>query len=101
MRWLSDACMTPTSSSGRFRSSAAACQAVVLTSVCMSMCSDKANTLHSVARVLPAWDKDMPEYGRIAGMLAFGLQENRLFDAATDAVRTSLDSDPSDVWART
>ena len=57
--------------------------------------------MNAVARVFPAWDFQMLSYGRVAGMLAFAMQESRLFAAAQEAAATALDMDPTDVWACT
>jgi tetratricopeptide (TPR) repeat protein len=52
-----------------------------------------------VAQVLPAWDENVPGYGYVLGMHAFGLEETNLFGAAEETGRRALAIDPRDPWA--
>jgi len=52
-----------------------------------------------VAGILPAWDHDMPDYGYVLGMHAFGLEENNLYAQAEDQGRRALDLNRRDPWA--
>ncbi len=53
----------------------------------------------SVARVLPAWDDGQPDYGRVLGMYAFGLEESGDYAAAEPVGRRAVENDPHDIWA--
>ena len=37
-----------------------------------------------VAQVLPHWNADVPGYGYVLGMYAFGLEETNLYDRAEE-----------------
>ena len=52
-----------------------------------------------VAQVLPAWDENVPGYGYVLGMHAFGLEETNLFGAAEETGRRALAINPRDPWA--
>ena len=52
-----------------------------------------------VARVLPYWSKDVPGYGYILGMYAFGLEEMNDYRRAEDTGRRALDLEARDPWA--
>jgi tetratricopeptide (TPR) repeat protein len=52
-----------------------------------------------VAQVLPSWHPEMPGYGYVLGMYAFGLEETALFSRAEDTGRRALEIDPRDPWA--
>ena len=52
-----------------------------------------------VARVLPHWNDDLPGFGFVLGMLAFGLEETNLFEKAEAAGRRALSLNPRDAWA--
>ncbi|HEX2116013.1 MAG TPA: tetratricopeptide repeat protein, partial [Alphaproteobacteria bacterium] len=52
-----------------------------------------------VARVLPYWDKDMPGYGYVLGMYAFGLEEMNDYRRAEDMGCRALDLERRDPWA--
>ncbi|GFN98430.1 tetratricopeptide repeat protein 38-like [Plakobranchus ocellatus] len=53
----------------------------------------------SIARVLPHWKSNMPLYGYILGMHAFGLEEMNMYALAEEAARKALDLNPRDGWA--
>jgi tetratricopeptide (TPR) repeat protein len=46
-----------------------------------------------VAQVLPYWDENVPGYGYVLGMYAFGLEENALYAQAEDTARRALELD--------
>jgi tetratricopeptide (TPR) repeat protein len=52
-----------------------------------------------IARVLPAWDPDVPGYGYVLGMYAFGLEEMGDYAAAEDHGRHAVELNPRDAWA--
>ena len=52
-----------------------------------------------VARVLPRWNRDMPGYGYLLGMHAFGLEECGDYARAEAAGREALVVDRRDGWA--
>jgi tetratricopeptide (TPR) repeat protein len=52
-----------------------------------------------VAQVLPHWNRDVPGYGYVLGMHAFGLEETGLYGRAEDTGRRALELDPRDPWA--
>jgi tetratricopeptide (TPR) repeat protein len=52
-----------------------------------------------IARVLPAWSPDVPGYGYILGMHAFGLEECGEYGRAEDAGRRALAVERRDPWA--
>ncbi len=51
------------------------------------------------ASVLPQWDEDMPGYGYLHGMHAFGLEETGLYRRAEDSGRRAVELNPRDTWA--
>ena len=51
------------------------------------------------ARVLPAWPVDLPGWGYLQGIHAFGLEENADYRAAEVRARDALIDNPLDVWA--
>ncbi len=53
----------------------------------------------SLARVLPRWSKDHPDYGFAQGMYAFGLEEAREYDKAESWGRAAVDRNPRDAWS--
>lgn len=52
-----------------------------------------------VAQVLPFWNEDVPGYGFVLGMHAFGLEETALYDRAEATGRKALALNPRDPWA--
>src|SRR6185369_6825646 len=52
-----------------------------------------------VARVLPYWNKDVPGYGYVLGMYAFGLEEMNDYRRAEDTGCRALDIEARDPWA--
>ncbi len=52
-----------------------------------------------VAQVLPYWDRNVPGYGYVLGMHAFGLEETALYARAEDAGRRALELNARDPWA--
>lgn len=52
-----------------------------------------------IAQVFPYWDKDIPGFGFILGMHAFGLEETNLFHQAEDTGNKALALNPRDPWA--
>ncbi|MBV8439803.1 MAG: tetratricopeptide repeat protein [Hyphomicrobiales bacterium] len=53
----------------------------------------------SVARVLPAWDRDNPLTSFVLGAYAFGLEETGELGRAEDVGREALARNPRDAWA--
>ena len=58
-----------------------------------------ANLRDRVARVLPAWSDDVPGYGYVLGMHAFGLEECGDYGRAEAAGTEAVSRDPRDAWA--
>ncbi|ARP93815.1 tetratricopeptide repeat protein [Bordetella genomosp. 13] len=52
-----------------------------------------------VAGVLPVWSSDMPDFGYVLGMYAFGLEETNLYAQAEAHGRRALDLNRRDPWA--
>jgi hypothetical protein len=52
-----------------------------------------------VAQALPHWNAQVPGYGYLLGMHAFGLEETANFERAEDVGRRALDLNPRDPWA--
>jgi tetratricopeptide (TPR) repeat protein len=53
----------------------------------------------AAARVLPAWPRDLPGWGYVQGIYAFGLEENADYRQAESRARAALDHNPGDVWS--
>jgi tetratricopeptide (TPR) repeat protein len=53
----------------------------------------------SVARVLPAWDRDNPLTSFVLGQYAFGLEESGELRRAEEVGREALDRNAADAWA--
>jgi tetratricopeptide (TPR) repeat protein len=51
------------------------------------------------AQVLPQWNADVPGYGYLLGMHAFGLEETANYSRAEDVGRHALDLNARDPWA--
>ena len=52
-----------------------------------------------VAQVLPAWNADVPGYGYVLGMYAFGLEETGSYARAEEVGRQALAHDALDPWS--
>src|SRR5262245_29731573 len=52
-----------------------------------------------VAEAMPYWSPDVPGYGYLLGMYAFGLEETANFARAEDLGRHALSLNPRDPWA--
>jgi tetratricopeptide (TPR) repeat protein len=52
-----------------------------------------------VARVLPHWHREVPGYGFVLGMYAFGLEESGDYERAEETGREALSLNPQDGWA--
>lgn len=52
-----------------------------------------------VARALPHWDEDVPGFGYVLGMHAFGLEEMNEFGRAEETGRRAVAHNPRDPWA--
>lgn len=52
-----------------------------------------------IARALPAWSEEDPEFGYLLGMYSFGLEETNLFEAAEEHGRRALALNRRDPWA--
>ncbi len=52
-----------------------------------------------IARALPAWGEEDPEFSYLLGMYSFGLEETNLFEAAEEQGRRALDLNRRDPWA--
>jgi tetratricopeptide (TPR) repeat protein len=53
----------------------------------------------TAARVLPAWPRDLPGWGYVQGIYAFGLEENADYRQAEARARAALEHNPKDVWS--
>lgn len=53
----------------------------------------------SVARVFSSWKPEIPYYENLYGMLAFGLEETRLYDKAKEMATKGLELKRDDAWA--
>jgi tetratricopeptide (TPR) repeat protein len=53
----------------------------------------------TAARLLPAWPRDLPGWGYVQGIYAFGLEENADYRQAESRARAALDHNPKDVWS--
>lgn len=60
---------------------------------------DSAAMRDSVARSLPYWHADMPAYGFVQGLNAFGLEETGNYTAAEKAGRRAVEINAKDIWA--
>jgi tetratricopeptide (TPR) repeat protein len=61
---------------------------------------DRDNLRGRVARVLPAYSRDMPGYGFLLGMLSFGLEECGDYGRAEETGRRAIELEPDDCWAQ-
>ncbi|MEM9430520.1 MAG: tetratricopeptide repeat protein [Pseudomonadota bacterium] len=53
----------------------------------------------SLARILPLWSEDHPDYGFLLGMYAFGLEESREYEKAERYGRDAVARNPRDAWS--
>lgn len=53
----------------------------------------------SMARILPLWSKDHPDYGFLQGMYAFGLEESGEYTKAEKFGRMAVERNPRDAWS--
>lgn len=60
---------------------------------------DSQNVRDTVARCLHAWDADVPGYGFVMGMRAFGLEETHAYEPAIEAGEMAVAINPDDPWA--
>jgi tetratricopeptide (TPR) repeat protein len=51
------------------------------------------------ARVLPAWPEELPGWGYVQGIYAFGLEENGDYRQAQTRAEIALAANPRDVWS--
>ena len=66
----------------------------------VSFWTGRTRQLHAVpAAVLPAWKEDIPNYGNVLGMVAFGLEENGQYELAERHGRDAVARNPDDMWA--
>jgi tetratricopeptide (TPR) repeat protein len=61
---------------------------------------DRDNLRGRIARVLPFWNPDMPGYGFVLGMLAFGFEECGDYSRAEETGRRAIEMEPDDCWAQ-
>jgi tetratricopeptide (TPR) repeat protein len=60
---------------------------------------DALNLKRRPQRVLPRWSPELPLYGYVLGMAAFGLEEAGHYAEAEDAGRAAVAINPRDPWA--
>ncbi len=60
---------------------------------------DSQNVRDTVARCLHAWNDEVPGYGFVMGMRAFGLEETHAYELAIEAGEMAVASNPNDPWA--
>ncbi|MEO0718531.1 MAG: tetratricopeptide repeat protein [Pseudomonadota bacterium] len=53
----------------------------------------------ALARILPLWSEDHPDYGFLLGMYAFGLEESREYARAEEYGRKAVELNPADAWS--
>ncbi len=59
-----------------------------------------ATQLYAVpAALLPAWSPDVPNYGNLLGMIAFGLEECGQYEMAERYGREAVGRNPEDMWS--
>lgn len=51
------------------------------------------------ARIAPAWDETVPDYGKVLGMSAFALEECGIYAEAEARGRRAMEIDPEDLWS--
>jgi len=60
---------------------------------------DSLNVRDTVARCFYAWNDEMPGYGFVMGMRAFGLEETHAYELAIEAGEMAISINPNDPWA--
>ena len=60
---------------------------------------DAAGMRRAAETALPAWSRDMPEFGFVLGCHAFALEETGALDVAERRGRDAIEIEPQDVWA--
>lgn len=60
---------------------------------------DGQNLRDTVTRRMFAWNKDVPGYGYVKGMQAFGFEETHNYEAALRAGYEAVEINPDDAWA--
>jgi len=60
---------------------------------------DSAALRDSICRVLPYWHSDLPGYGFIKGIEAFGLEEDGAYAEAEEAGLRAVEINDEDIWA--
>lgn len=73
--------------------------AIQVAHICDFMLGNRTMLRDRIARVLTHWDEDMPGYGYILGMYAFGLEENGEYERAESIGRRAVAMNPRDPWA--
>jgi tetratricopeptide (TPR) repeat protein len=63
------------------------------------LAGDVARLRDRVAAVLPAWSRDLPGYGAVLAMHAFGLEESGEYEHAEQSARAALALDPHNARA--
>ncbi|MEO1680969.1 MAG: tetratricopeptide repeat protein [Pseudomonadota bacterium] len=53
----------------------------------------------ALARILPLWSEDHPDYGFLLGMYAFGLEESGDYARAEAYGRRAVERNPADAWS--
>ena len=72
--------------------------ATKLVQYCQFYLGDGPAMRNSLARVMFAWNEDLPGYGFILGSYAFALEESGVYDKAEAAGRRSVEINPADAW---
>jgi len=73
--------------------------AIQVAHVCDFMLGNRTMLRDRIARALTHWDEEMPGYGYILGMYAFGLEENGEYERAESIGRRAVAMNPRDPWA--
>lgn len=68
--------------------------------LCDFLVGDSRMLRDRIARALPAWSADAPDYHAVQGMLAFGLEETGLYAQAETAGRLAIELEPRNNWAQ-
>jgi tetratricopeptide (TPR) repeat protein len=61
---------------------------------------DRDNLRGRMMRALPAWNHEIPGYGFMLGMQAFGLEECGDYSRAEETGRRAIELEPDDSWAQ-